>query len=137
MGGEEASLRGMLDGLLFEDVWLLVSQHPEGTVPAQTQGRAIDHIGFIVENLDSEASEFRQHGVRFQEEPLVPENGRTSAKRAFVMGPDNVRIAVVETAYTPFVFLFSLLLLGERIGLREGVGVVVIVSALVFSSLIG
>ena len=99
MGGEEASLRGMLDGLLFEDVWLLVSQHPEGTVPAQTQGRAIDHIGFIVENLDSEASEFRQHGVRFQEEPLVPENGRTSAKRAFVMGPDNVRIAVVETGF--------------------------------------
>lgn len=99
MGGEEASLRGMLDGLLFEDVWLLVSQHPEGTVPAQTEGRAIDHIGFIVENLDSEAHEFRQHGVRFQEEPLVPANGRTSAKRAFVMGPDNVRIAVVETGF--------------------------------------
>ena len=99
MGGKEASLRGRIDGLLFDDMWLLASQHPEGTTPAGTQGRAIDHIAFMVDNLDTETSTLRQAGVRFQEEPIVPENARTQAKRAFVLGPDNVRIAVVEVGF--------------------------------------
>ena len=99
MGGEEASLRGQLDGLLFGDVWLLLSEHPENTTPAMTQGRAIDHIGFIVDNLDTEAGLMRRAGVRFQEEPTVPENARTQARRAFILGPDNVRIAVVEAGF--------------------------------------
>ena len=99
MGGEQASLRGRIDGLLFDDVWLLVSQHPEGTTPAPTQGRAVDHIAFMVDDLDTEAPMLRQAGVRFQEEPVVPENARTQAKRAFVLGPDNVRVAVVEAGF--------------------------------------
>jgi catechol 2,3-dioxygenase-like lactoylglutathione lyase family enzyme len=99
MGGEPASLRGRLDGLLFDDVWLLVSEHPEGTTPATTEARAIDHIGFIVNDLDAAAGDMRQQGVRFQQEPTVPENGRTSAKRAFLFGPDNVRLAVVENGF--------------------------------------
>ena len=99
MGGEEASLRGQLDGLLFDDVWLLISEHPEGTTPATTEGRAIDHIGFMVEDLDTEASVVQRAGVQFQEAPTVPENARTQAKRAFVLGPDNVRIAMVEPGF--------------------------------------
>ena len=99
MGGEEASLRGMIDGLLFDDVWLLVSDHPAGAAPAATQGRAIDHIAFMVSNMDSAAGTMRQAGVRFQQEPTVPENARTQARRAFVLGPDNVRVAVVEAGF--------------------------------------
>ena len=99
MGGEPATLRGTLDGLLFDDIWLLAAQHPAGTVPAATQGRAIDHLGFMVDDLDVEAPVLRQAGVRFQEEPVVPENARTQAQRAFVLGPDNVRIAVVEAGF--------------------------------------
>ena len=99
MGGEPASLRGMLDGLLFDDVWLLVSEHPEGSTPATTAGRAIDHLGFMVSDLDEAAAEMRGQGVRFRQEPIVPENGRTSARQAFVAGPDNVRIEVVETGF--------------------------------------
>ena len=99
MGGEPASLRGMLDGLLFDDVWLLVSEHPEGSTPATTAGRAIDHLGFMVSDLDEAAAEMRGQGVRFRQDPIVPENGRTSARQAFVAGPDNVRIEVVETGF--------------------------------------
>ena len=98
LGGEPASLRGRLDGLLFDDVWFLISEHPEGT-PATTAGRAIDHIGFVVPDLDAAAVAMRQQGAVFQEEPAVPENGRTSAKRAFLVGPDNVKLAVVETGF--------------------------------------
>ena len=97
-GGVPASLKGRLDGLLFGDVWFLISEHPEGT-PATTAGRAIDHIGFVVSDLDVEAATMRQQGAVFQEEPAVPENGRTSAKRAFLVGPDNVKLAVVETGF--------------------------------------
>ena len=48
---------------------------------------------------DASAVELRQHGVTFEQEPAVPEGGRTSAKRAFVAGPDNVRLALVETGF--------------------------------------
>ncbi|MDP6582881.1 MAG: hypothetical protein QF681_19715, partial [Vicinamibacterales bacterium] len=34
-----------------------------------------------------------------EQEPAVPEGGRTSARRAFLAGPDNVRVAVVETGF--------------------------------------
>ena len=99
MGGEPASMRGMLDGLLFEDVWLLVSDHPEGSTPATTEGRAVDHLGFMVADLDIASEEMRAQGVVFRQEPLVPENARTSARQAFVAGPDNVRIEVVEAGF--------------------------------------
>ena len=99
MGGEPASMRGMLDGLLFDDVWLLAMQHPEGAAPASTQGRAVDHIGFLVENLDTAGADMRQRGVSFTQDPLVPENARTSARQAYLVGPDNVRVEVVEAGF--------------------------------------
>ena len=97
-GGEPASLKGQLDGLRFGDVWVLVSEHGEGT-PATTRGRALDHIGFVVPDLDAAAADMRRRGVVFEEEPAVPEGGRTTAKRAFIVGPDSVRLAVVETGW--------------------------------------
>ena len=99
MGGEPASLRGMLDGLRFDNTWLLIDAHPEDSTPATTRGRAIDHLGFMVADLGVAADEMRAQGVVFTQEPLVPENGRTSARQAFVAGPDNVRIEVVETGF--------------------------------------
>ena len=99
MGGEPASLRGTLDGLRFDNTWLLFDAHPEGSTPATTRGRAVDHLGFMVADLGVAADEMRAQGVVFTQEPLVPENGRTSARQAFVAGPDNVRIEVVEAGF--------------------------------------
>lgn len=98
MGGEPASLKGRLNGLRFGNVWLLASEHAEGT-PASTVGRAIDHIAFVLPDLDAPAALMRQREVVFQEGPGVPENARTAAQRAFVAGPDNVRVAVVESGF--------------------------------------
>ena len=94
-GGAPASLRGMLDGLRFGDVWLLVSQHAEGQ-PARSAGRAIDHLAFEVADLDTAAMGLRDRGVRFTRDPERPEGGRSEAKRGFVSAPDNVRVAVLE-----------------------------------------
>ena len=99
MGGEPATLRGRVDAVAFGDLLLMAAAHPEGAAPASTRGRAIDHLGFVVPDLDAEAPGLRRQGVRFEAEPAVPENARTAAKRAFVSGPDNVRIAVVETGF--------------------------------------
>ena len=96
-GGESARWRDRLDGLRLGDIWLL-AMSAEGT-PAATAGRAIDHIAFSVDNLDSAAARMRRDGVAFLEEPATPEGGRTSAKRAFIRGPDNVSLAVVEAGF--------------------------------------
>ncbi len=97
-GGERAMHAGTEEGLRFEDLWIFASEHPEGT-PATTAGRAIDHIAFVVDDLDAAAAEMRAAGVEFAEDPQVPANGRTSARRAIVRGPDRVRLAVVETGF--------------------------------------
>lgn len=98
MGGEPASLKGRIDGLQFNGVWFLVAAYPEGE-PGTTVERAIDHVGFIVDDLDAAATAIRQQGVTFEQEPAVPQGGRTAAKRAFLNGPDNVRVAMVETGF--------------------------------------
>ena len=96
-GGETARLRDRLDGLRLGDIWLL-AMSAEAT-PAATTGRAIDHIAFSVDNLDAAAAGMRRDGVAFLEEPATPEGGRTSAKRAFIRGPDNVSLAVVDAGF--------------------------------------
>ena len=99
MGGEPATMRGMLEGLLFDDVWLMAMQHPEGTMPAGTQGgpSTTSRSWWMISTPRAPA--LRQAGVRFQEGPGVPENARTQAQRAFVLGPDNVRLEVVEAGF--------------------------------------
>ena len=97
-GGESARLRDHLDGVLLGDIWLLAMRHEDGT-PAATAGRAIDHIAFSVENLDSAAARMRRNGIDFLEEPAVPEGGRSSARRAIIGGPDNVSLVVVEAGF--------------------------------------
>ncbi len=97
-GGEPASLRGMLDGLRFGEVWLLASQHAEGQ-PAPSAGRAIDHLAFAIADLDTAAAGLRDRGVRFTRDPERPADGRSEAKRGFVSAPDNVRVAVLEPGW--------------------------------------
>ena len=93
-----ALLKGQLAGLQFDNVWLLVSQHEEGA-PAPTEGRTLDHLGFVVADFDTAAADMREQRVVFEEAPAVPDNSRSNARRAFLAGPDNVRVAVVETGW--------------------------------------
>ena len=97
LGGEDSSLSGQ-NAVQFGDVWVLAMEHPAG-VPAATNGRAIDHIAFAVSDLDDVAGDMRGQGVEFAEAPSVPDNARASARRAFVVGPDNVKLALVESGW--------------------------------------
>jgi catechol 2,3-dioxygenase-like lactoylglutathione lyase family enzyme len=59
-----------------------------------SQGRAIDHIGFSVDNLTESLDRMRKDGVKVTDEPKVILGGKL--KYAFIEGPDKIRIEVVE-----------------------------------------
>jgi catechol 2,3-dioxygenase-like lactoylglutathione lyase family enzyme len=96
-GGRPASLKGRLDGLRFDGIWLLASRHTEGT-PATSEGRAIDRLAFVVKDADAATTSMRRRSVEVVE---APKAGRTAAKGALVRGPDLVRLAVVEPGFAP------------------------------------
>ncbi len=96
-GGESDSLKGRIDGLRYGTVWLLVSGNRGGGELGATQGRAIDHLGFSFPDLDAAAAEIRGKGVEFQMEPRPYTNAAgQDMKISFVVGPDGVRIEVVQ-----------------------------------------
>ena len=97
-GGERGHLGNQLEGLKFGDTWLLSSQSEEG-MPAPTAGRSIDHLAFESTDFDRTETILRRHGAEFSSEPETPLGGRTTAKRTFVGGPDNVNLAVVEPGF--------------------------------------
>ncbi len=97
-GGRRAKLKRQLDGLLFGTVWLLVGSHPEGR-PAPTDQRSVDHLAFVVPDLEAAVAQLSSEAVELLHEPTVPENARASAKRVFLSGPDGVLIAIVETGW--------------------------------------
>jgi hypothetical protein len=88
-------MKGQFDAILYGKVWLLAGRAKEPV--AATEGRAIDHLGFSFPDLDAAAAEIRQKGVSFQTEPRALTNPSPShAKISFIIGPDNVRMEVVE-----------------------------------------
>ena len=64
------------------------------TERAPTQGRAIDHIGFEVENPDAFAEMLQERGIEFQLAPTYIES--IELKIAFFVDPSGVRIELTE-----------------------------------------
>jgi predicted enzyme related to lactoylglutathione lyase len=96
-GGETDSLKKRINGLRYGKVWLLVARADEGQKLVATQGRSIDHLGFAFADLDAAAAEIKKKGVAFQTEPRPFTNAAgQNMKISFVVGPDDVRIEVVQ-----------------------------------------
>lgn len=93
--GESARLKGEIDGILLGDIWILVSEHESGS-PAPTQGRTLENLGFVVPDLNVAISGFQEKGLGVQLDSLG-EVGRP--QRAFLLGPDNVNLSVVESGW--------------------------------------
>jgi lactoylglutathione lyase len=70
-------------------------------VPAETEmpdspavpHLGLDHFGFRVSNLDEVAAELKRRGAKFFTEPRTI---RPGSRIAFVQGPENIRIELVE-----------------------------------------
>jgi catechol 2,3-dioxygenase-like lactoylglutathione lyase family enzyme len=97
-GVERAQLRDRVDGLRLGHAWLLAMPHGDG-IPAATTGRAIEHIAFTLDDIDGDSARLSGAGVQVTQSPVIPEGGRTNARRGFVAAPDNVRVAVVEPGF--------------------------------------
>ena len=83
------------DALRYGTVWLLISQH-EGEL-APTEGRAFDHLGWQFPDLRAAAEEIRAKGVEFTMEPRPFTNPLGEDMLiSFVVGPDGVRIEIVQ-----------------------------------------
>ena len=95
-GGERTRYKGLLDALLYDDVWLMV-QANDGTELAGTRGRSIDHLGWSFPDLTAAAEELKANGVKFTMDvrPFM------DLKIAFVEGPEGVSIELVEPAKAP------------------------------------
>ena len=91
-GGESDSFAGVLPGLNYGNIWLLVAR--ADAAPAPTQGRSLDHLGWKYEDLTAAAEMLKASGVEFTVEPRPFRGIRIS----FVEGPDGVRIELVEPA---------------------------------------
>ena len=91
-GGEKTKYKGLLDALLYDDVWLMV-QNSDAPMAA-TEGRAIDHLSWSFPDLAAAAEMLKSKGVVFTMEPRPFRN----IKIAFIEGPDGVRIELVEPA---------------------------------------
>jgi catechol 2,3-dioxygenase-like lactoylglutathione lyase family enzyme len=92
-------------GLTIDDVSLVI--YPVGNAQAafpeawkgrdsleSSQGHAIDHIGFSVDNLEQTLERLKKDGVKVTEEPRSIFSGQL--KYAFIEGPDKLRIEVLE-----------------------------------------
>lgn len=89
-GGSSEQWKGALPGLNYGDIWLLVSQASAEVAP--TQGRSFDHLGWKYTDLSAAEAELKANGVEFS---MDPREFRT-IRIAFVEGPDDVRIELVE-----------------------------------------
>ena len=59
-----------------------------------SKNRAIDHVGFSVDDLSAMLDRMRKDGVKVTDEPKTILGGKV--KYAFIEGPDQIRIEVVE-----------------------------------------
>jgi lactoylglutathione lyase len=68
---------------------------PEDNLPGCSPSRykGLDHFGLRVDDLDAACAELKRRGVVFTLEPNV---ARPGLKIAFVRGPENIRIEILE-----------------------------------------
>lgn len=79
LGGAQIILRGARPG--------------ENLTPPDSRHFGTDHFGYEVDDLDATAAELKRRGVNFEVEPF---QFRPGVRIAYVLGPDRVRIELVE-----------------------------------------
>jgi predicted enzyme related to lactoylglutathione lyase len=97
-GGERTPLRGKLDAIKyaapnFSTVWVLVQKGEA----APSRGRAIDHIGWRVKDLNAKVAELKGKSVTIETEPRpLSLANKTTIYFSYVSGPSGARIELVQ-----------------------------------------
>ena len=88
-GGERRKLKGRVDALKYDDVWILAEKGD--AMPSE--GHAIDHIGWrTTMDLNAKATELKAKGVKFTTEPRPFRDIHIS----YVEGPAAVKIELLQ-----------------------------------------
>lgn len=97
-GGVPDKMKGRLTGLRYNDgLWLLVGQQRDGEL-APTAGRAFDHLGWGVDDMDAFVAMLQSKGIELDDGPRAVTNAvGQDLIIAFVISPEGVRIEIVET----------------------------------------
>jgi catechol 2,3-dioxygenase-like lactoylglutathione lyase family enzyme len=93
-GGKVSRFRGRIGGVRYGNLWLLV-KGVDHTLAA-TRGRAIDHICWSVSDAEFPATVKRLAGDKTAIQTV--ESSGASGLRASILGPDGVRIELVDRA---------------------------------------
>jgi catechol 2,3-dioxygenase-like lactoylglutathione lyase family enzyme len=100
LGGDRTRYRGRLDAVRYEQAWVVAEDSGGGPVAAvgahlrnqNAEWRALDHLGFVVEDLAATERAMRESGVRFTLDP-VPFR---TARLAGVEGPYGLVVELVD-----------------------------------------
>jgi lactoylglutathione lyase len=73
---------------------IFIAQSDAGVAaPPSSPYQGLDHFGLIVQGLDAAAAELKAKGVQFT---LEPKQARPGVRIAFIRGPENVSIELLE-----------------------------------------
>ena len=85
MGGQPVKF-GQMEAYKFPGVIVMIQK---GEPSAGSEGSSVNHLGFLVNNLESYVSKAQSKGYRVAEQ-------RPSPIQAFVFAPDNVKVELTE-----------------------------------------
>lgn len=88
-GGERATLNGRLEGLRYDRLWLFVDR---ADAAPRSEGRAIDHLGWRVRDIEAAVAAARSRGDRITMEPRNIRDVRVGV----IEDPHGVRIELAQ-----------------------------------------
>jgi len=89
MGGQPIT-RGTAETVTFPGIRINLNLEPEPPGKGGTVGSVVNHVGFIVNNVQEQVAKWKAAGV-----PVLPGNNNR-LDQAFVVTPDGVRIEILE-----------------------------------------
>lgn len=91
-GGETAKLKGVLDGLRYGDVWVLVAKGDA----TPSVGHAIDHVGWRVTDLDQTLTALKARNIKVLQGPTALTLATGVVHFSFVEDPAGTKIEIVQ-----------------------------------------
>ncbi len=92
LGGEREQLKGQIEGLRYDGVWLLAADSG-GEMPAPSADRALRNIAWSIADIDEADAAFNAVGAPTLVEPFAVNE---FVKVAFYQDPDGVSVEVLE-----------------------------------------
>jgi catechol 2,3-dioxygenase-like lactoylglutathione lyase family enzyme len=91
-GGEPAKLKGLVDGLKYGDVWVLIAKGDA----TPSVGHAIDHVGWRVPDLEKILGDLKAKNIKVLQGPTALTLATGVVHYSFVEDPAGTKIEIVQ-----------------------------------------